>query len=234
MLGPSKICDGLGLFVALDEGVESSLLTKGTPICGYSKGSMVPFADGTFTVAYLFFGTLNGVIFQQRLMPLMEAIDLAANATGVSDLRTLVAGHELLWDAPTQEILIHPLDDYNNRYFIPDTPDLTSASPHSVGNMGMYANDCAYSPSVTEEGYLATSAEKNVLQIVWRMDLDAEGRLAPTWPVVILLKDVLFENTEPMEVGLQYSWKYWKAARTVDLELWNQVEEAEGRKQAGG
>lgn len=224
LLGPSKICDGLGLFVALDDGVESTLLTKGTPVCGYSKGSMVPIADGTFTVAYVFFGTLNGVIFNQRLMPLVEAIGLAADATGATDLRTLVAGHELLWDARSEEINIVPLDDYEARYFIPDmsasAPSASSASASlpSVTNMGMYANDCAYGPSVTEEQYIATSRHKNVLQIAWRMDIDAEGRLAPTWPVVILLKDVLFDNKEPMEVGLQYSWKYWEAARILDAE----------------
>ena len=33
--------------------------------------------------------------------------------------------------------------------------------------------------------------------------------LAPSWPVMILSKDVCFTNREPMEIGLEYSYKYW-------------------------
>jgi hypothetical protein len=33
--------------------------------------------------------------------------------------------------------------------------------------------------------------------------------LAPTWPVMILSKDVRFSNTEPIEIGLEYSYRYW-------------------------
>jgi hypothetical protein len=29
--------------------------------------------------------------------------------------------------------------------------------------------------------------------------------------VVITLKDILLTNREPMEVGLQYGWNYWKS-----------------------
>ena len=244
MVGPSKICDGLGLFVALGEDVESALLLRGTPVCGYSKGTMVPLATGTFTVAYVYVGMQNGVIFQKRLMPLVEAVGLAADMTNTQDLRNLVAGHELLWDADDEEIIIKPTDDYDCRYFIPDDPlsvkATTTASTTTteatgegavwtVGNMGMYANDCAYSPSATEQSYRATSPAKNVLQIVWRLDLNEQGQLAPTWPVVVLLRDALFTNVEPMEVGLQYSWRYWDAQRILDAE-----EAEEGGKALGG
>ena len=33
--------------------------------------------------------------------------------------------------------------------------------------------------------------------------------LAPSWPVMILSRDVRFSNREPMEIGLEYSYKYW-------------------------
>jgi hypothetical protein len=37
--------------------------------------------------------------------------------------------------------------------------------------------------------------------------------LRPTWPVVITLTDVILKNREPMELGLQYSWRYWKSVQ---------------------
>lgn len=37
----------------------------------------------------------------------------------------------------------------------------------------------------------------------------------PTWPVVISLCDVLFKNRIPMELGLQYSWRYWKSVQEL-------------------
>ena len=41
----------------------------------------------------------------------------------------------------------------------------------------------------------------------------------PTWPVVISLCDVLFKNRIPMELGLQYSCRYWKSVQELILEL---------------
>lgn len=45
----------------------------------------------------------------------------------------------------------------------------------------------------------------------------------PTWPVVITLTDVLLRNREPMELGLQYSWRYWKSVQesAADSEIAN-------------
>lgn len=219
LLGPSKVCDGLGLFVRLSEDATSSLQAEGTPVCGYAKGTLVAEADGTFTVAYAFFGTRNGVIFQQTLMPLIEAIGIAANITGSINMQHLVDGHELLWDAEAEEILIQPTDGYDNRYFIPDPveADETGQPIWGPSNLGMYANDCAYSETVTELDYNNNSPDKNVLRIVWRLEM-RQGKLAPSWPVVITTRDVQFKNTEPMEVGLHYSWKYWAAARALQLE----------------
>ena len=36
-------------------------------------------------------------------------------------------------------------------------------------------------------------------------------RLVPSWPVVILKRDVRFTNHDPMEVGIQYGYRYWGA-----------------------
>ena len=79
--------------------------------------------------------------------------------------------------------------------------------------------------------YEKLSEQRNVLKLIWRMEEqelevpvsvreegEGEGEgyqvekkkvLAPTWPVMILSKDVRFSNTEPIEIGLEYSYRYW-------------------------
>ena len=48
--------------------------------------------------------------------------------------------------------------------------------------------------------------------------LSFEQTLIPTWPVVITLCDVLLKNRIPMEMGLQYSWRYWKSVQELNVE----------------
>jgi hypothetical protein len=143
------------------------------------------------------------------------------------------------------------------RYFVPDTTvDI------GVGNVGMFANDVAYTGGCTEEEYddatarmsgkfpttlrrlgiqipvdpMPSNHKKNqwdchadfsnpldtetpsnptpklVLELAWRME-DNGGILVPTWPVVILSRNVAFTNSQPMEVGVNYGWKYWEETR---------------------
>jgi len=83
----------------------------------------------------------------------------------------------------------------------------------TLSYFGMFANDLAYEgPTTTMENYLKNSIEKNILHIIWRMDLKNDI-LVPTWPVVVLHRDVNFRNKIPMEVGIHYSWRYWTAFR---------------------
>jgi hypothetical protein len=78
--------------------------------------------------------------------------------------------------------------------------------------MGIYANDLAYNPDITEKEYLKTRYTKNILQLIWRLDVK-DDTLYPTYPVVIVNQDLKFTNYLPMEVGLTYSFRYWLAAR---------------------
>ena len=213
LLGPSRVCDGLGLFVRINDETESSLQPRGTVICGYSRGTMVEEAAGPFTVAYAFLSAFNGVVFEKKVMPLFEAIGLASERVGASQLQDILEGHKIGWNAETRDILVTPLPEYPWRYFVPDPLDASDDGAPLWGptNLGMYANDMGYSESVTEPEYEAL-AEKNVLRIVWRLEL-RDGKLAPSWPVVITTCDVRFTNREPMEVGLKYGWWYWKCAR---------------------
>ena len=51
--------------------------------------------------------------------------------------------------------------------------------------------------------------------------------LVPTWPVVITLCDVLFKNRIPMELGLQYSWRYWKSVQELIRESSSEIVSSE-------
>jgi hypothetical protein len=64
---------------------------------------------------------------------------------------------------------------------------------------------------------------KNILQLVWRME-EQNGKIVPTWPVVIFKEDVVMRNRDPIEIGLDYSKGYWDAwkdgfsGRKIDIE----------------
>jgi len=214
LLGPSKVCDGLGLFVRVNDDTETSVQPRGTPLCGYSKGTMVEEAFGKFTVAYYFTSEFNGVMFEKKLMPLFEAIGIVAERNKAFHLQDIVEGHKLLWDPETEKMRIEAVEEDASRYFIPDPVEAGESGLPVWGpsNLGMYANDCGYSEEADEAEYQKQADIKNVLQITWRL-IEQGGKLVPSWPVVVTSKDVVFENKEPMEVGLKYGWMYWAAAR---------------------
>lgn len=201
---------GRGLFLSLAEHVAEVCLPRGTPICGYSRGDFAVEGRGDKTVAFAFFSTDVGVIYEKKLHSILRLINYATNAT--DDLARCIDGHHLYLDAEGA-VAIEPTDDYPNRYFLPEATEEWSPSKY-----GMYANDLGYSEDVDSlEAYVASSLQRNVLQIVWRVEL-REGRFRPTWPVVILNRDLRLTNKEPMEVGIQYSWRYWLAARELAKE----------------
>jgi len=81
--------------------------------------------------------------------------------------------------------------------------------------VGLFANDLAYDMkemlSQSQETYERNANTKNILELLWRLE-DKNGCIIPTWPVVMLTKDVLITNTDyPIEIGLSYSYRYWKS-----------------------
>jgi hypothetical protein len=75
MVGPSSTGAGRGLFVALNPGVDRTVLPKGTPIGGYSKrGTWEQESSGDKCVAYAFSGLEVGVFFEKELVSLLEAV----------------------------------------------------------------------------------------------------------------------------------------------------------------
>lgn len=144
-----------------------------------------------------------GVIFQKQLMPLIDAILSSTSGLDVQKSKDIVYGHELYTN--NGAISIRQSEQFQNKYFIPHEVEQFGA-----GNLGMFANDFAFDVEIDPENYASASTQDNILQLVWRMEL-VDGQLHPTWPVVILKCDCEFRNHEPMEVGLQYSWRYWQA-----------------------
>ena len=205
MVGPSIAAEGRGLFISLGDDGKEVTLPAGQIICGYSKGSFQREADGDKTVGYSFNDVQNGVIFEKKLMPLFDAIMLAKNMTRVTSVDTIVYGHVLSSDA-AGDVRIERAPDFFESYFVPN--EVTEFLPI---NLGVFANDFAFSFDMTANEYTAISSNENILQLVWRLALTENGMLMPTWPVVILMSDTQFTNHEPMEVGLRYSWKYWQA-----------------------
>ena len=198
---------GRGLFVALQEGVQEVTLPRGTPICGYSKGNFTSEGEGDKTVAYAFQSIYTGVIYNKQIISLKKLIQSMINST--DDISGIIDGHSVLFDNESQDLSITPTEDYRNRYFIPF--ELREWSPASFGTQ---ANDLAYHAHIENfDDYIQSSVEHNLLHIVWRMDF-IDGKFKPTWPVVIVNRDVRFTNAIPMEVGIHYSWNYWSAYRS--------------------
>ena len=204
LVGASTVCNGRGLFIALDENVEEVTIPRGTPVCGYSKGTFISSAEGDKTVAYLFEDINVAVFFNKELIPLKKAISIVANKRDI--LIDAVKDHSLYYDDELEEIIIVPNLENATNYFVPDVND-----NWSLGRMGIYANDLAYEPNISEDEYNRSVKEKNLLQLVWRMDVQ-DDVLIPTWPVVIVNKDIKIRCKEPMEIGVSYSFRYWKAA----------------------
>uniref|UniRef100_A0A7S4D3C4 Uncharacterized protein n=1 Tax=Eutreptiella gymnastica TaxID=73025 RepID=A0A7S4D3C4_9EUGL len=203
------------MFLALGEYVADVTLPQGTCVCGYAKGTFHSAEEGDKSVMYSFNGPDNLVFYNKQLMPLREAIVSAVSeaqppAAGEAvDLQDTLLGHTVLVLGPDQ-VEIVPEENFTARYFVPDDVPFDDLG---IISFGMYANDLAWmGPATTSEAYAERSASHNVLQLVWRMAWDTDrGCLVPTWPVVALGQDLRLCNKEPMEVGIQYGWRYWDA-----------------------
>lgn len=130
------------------------------------------------------------------------------------------------------QIMIHPVDDGFPRYWVPsqmnqhmlespaDEESNDSTSDLSIQNLGQFCNDLAWDysdPPDSMEEYKKRSSQKNIIQLIWRIEFDLEGNcLKPSYPVSVFSQDVVVEKEELMEIGTRYGWNYWQA--TVDLE----------------
>ena len=169
LVGPSKICDGLGLYIR-NKDTSPVLLARGSPVCGYSSGGIwADEATGVFAVHYYFTSIHNGVIMESDngdLMPLFEAVTnvLDSHPGSPSALLDLVDGHklELLTGVGKPSSIgdsIAITSTSSKRFFIPAPPPIfsvpTPAHPAPAlvwmrdhSNLGMFANDFGFHDSV--------------------------------------------------------------------------------------
>ncbi len=223
--GPSLVAPGRGLFLSIyneyrgkdnesiddsreESIVEEVVIPQGTPLCGYSRGYFSSEETGDKSVSFMFSADAL-VFFEKQLMGIGDAI-----ATVHKNDRLRRGPNELLWghivefDEASGSLSIDPDEEFHTRIFIPDRED--NEHEFAVTCLGIYANDLAYDPDHDEEKYFETSERNNILQLIWRLAKDEKtGILMPTWPVVIARKDFRLVNTVPMEVGLQYGFRYW-------------------------
>jgi hypothetical protein len=122
-------------------------------------GDFTDEADGDKSVSYAFSNPYTGVFFEQKLMPLLDALGIveervnaaAANATASAfksinkrrkskySVADSVLGHVIAIDDSGNEITIHPVSDTPEsmrRYFIPHEPkDSTDWGPGRLGSI---------------------------------------------------------------------------------------------------
>jgi hypothetical protein len=225
-VAPSAIAPGtFGLYVALSEGVETTTTPAMELLCGYSReGSFQNKDTGDKTVGFSLAGPETAVFYDQQLMSVLDALELAAKEKG--DGACGLAGHVLVQEDETGQVDIHVDTETDfKRYYVPSLLDDDDDDTEiSVQNLGQFCNDLAWSyssPPGTKEEYDATSLQKNAVQLVWRLEYDPESScLVPTWPVSVLADDIVFKNSQDfMELGTKYGWGYWQA--TVDIESLN-------------
>lgn len=121
------------------------------------SGDFTNEADGDKSVSYAFSNPWTGVFFEQKLMPLLDAIGIVeervntaiANATASAfksinkrrrnkySVSDSVHGHLIAIDESGKEITIHPVSDTpesTRRYFIPHEPkESTDWGPGRLG-----------------------------------------------------------------------------------------------------
>jgi hypothetical protein len=222
-VGPSMIAPGqMGLYGRCSDGIDSVTLPECTLLCGYSTSGLFRSSDvGDKTVGFSLTTGTTAVFFNRQLMEVQDALAIAATEYGSGSCG--LAGHELSMsgEGSDEALTLFPIDSGFDRYFCPE--DLyhdEGCASISVQNFGQYSNDLAWNqldpPSILED-YMKRSRKLNCIQLVWRLEYDADSQcLIPTWPVSVLSRDIKFENQQFMELGTRYGWNYWQA--TVQIE----------------
>ena len=229
-VAPSTVVPNqLGLFAMLAEDTERVTLPALTLLCGYSReGTFRTKDEGDKTVGFSLGGSNTAVFFQQKLMSILDALELAASTT--KDGACGLAGHVLEQDENGNVELYPDNNPEFQRYYVPalmnhedkdNSDDNDPLENLSVQNFGQFCNDLAWNydnPPTTKDEYMEASKQYNVVQLVWRLELNTNTNLlVPSWPVSVLARDVRFENTDELyELGTQYGWNYWQA--TVELD----------------
>lgn len=124
------VCNGLGLFIACSDDVDSVTIPSSTPICGYSRGVFTEYniIDSDKTVLYRFTNINQGVLFEKKVIRLIDVIHIMMDRYNISTLDqadSMLLGHIVTMATETYSKdddngVIVPDENYKNNYFIPD------------------------------------------------------------------------------------------------------------------
>ena len=198
---------GRGLFVQLQSHISECILNQGTILCTYPHGKFVENVTGDKTVAFYYYSTNIGVIFQDKFMRLFDAIGYMAEKN--DNLSNALFGHKIYYDANENDIIIVPDNFYHYQPY-----DINNNEIPKIENFGVYINDLAYTSDINENIYNQIHPYKNCLQIVWKIEYDENtNTLIPIAPVIIMRQTMKFTNKIPLELGVSYSYKFWEVHR---------------------
>lgn len=151
------VCNGLGLFIACSDDVDSVTIPSSTPICGYSRGVFTEYniIDSDKTVLYRFTNINQGVLFEKKVIRLIDVIHIMMDRYTISTLDqadSMLLGHIVTVATETYskdddyEVIV-PDENYKNNYFIPDhyinnnIEDNSSSNDDNSNDSSMVYND---------------------------------------------------------------------------------------------
>jgi hypothetical protein len=124
------VCNGLGLFIACSDDVDSVTIPSSTPICGYSRGIFTEYniIDSDKTVLYKFTNINQGVLFEKKVIRLIDVIHIMMDRYAINFLDqsdSMLLGHIVTVATGTDSKdddngIIVPDKNYKNNYFIPN------------------------------------------------------------------------------------------------------------------
>jgi len=160
------VCNGLGLFIACSDDVDSVTIPSSTPICGYSRGVFTEYniIDSDKTVLYRFTNINQGVLFEKKVIRLIDVIHIMMDRYTISTLDqadSMLLGHIVTtYSKDDYNGVIVPDENYKNNYFIPDHYINNNIEDNSSSNDDN-SNDMVYNDTDTTSDIIQTIVDDN-------------------------------------------------------------------------
>ena len=167
------VCNGLGLFIACSDDVDSVTIPSSTPICGYSRGVFTEYniIDSDKTVLYRFTNINQGVLFEKKVIRLIDVIHIMMDRYTISTLDqadSMLLGHIVTtYSNDDNNGVIVPDENYKNNYFIPDhyinnnIEDNSSSNDDNSSSNDDNSNDMVYNDTDTTSDIIQTIVDDN-------------------------------------------------------------------------
>ena len=160
------VCNGLGLFIACSDDVDSVTIPSSTPICGYSRGVFTEYniIDSDKTVLYRFTNINQGVLFEKKVIRLIDVIHIMMDRYSIRTLDkvdSMLLGHIVTtYSKDDYNGVIVPDENYKNNYFIPDHYINNNIEDTSSSNDDN-SNDMVYNDTDTTSDIIQTIVDDN-------------------------------------------------------------------------